>query len=65
MADANFIKCRFCAWTTHKWGHGSNTSKAFARLASHIGRCHPDEDDKLSALRIEGAEELGLSAEMG
>lgn len=64
MAGNNFIKCRFCAWRTHKWGHGSNTGKAFARLADHIGQAHPDEDDKLMAFRIESATELELGAEM-
>lgn len=59
-AERNFIKCRFCNWTTRKCGHGSNTGKAFARLSNHIGRCHPDEDDKLMAFRIESAAELEL-----
>jgi len=64
VTSDNFIKCRFCAWTTRKWGHGSNTSKAFARLANHIGQSHPDEDDNLMAFRLESATEMELSAEM-
>lgn len=58
MTVDNFIKCRFCAWTTHKWGIGSNTGKAFARLAKHIGEDHPAEDEKLSALRADDDLEL-------
>lgn len=64
MANNNFIKCRFCTWKTHKWGHGSTTGKAFARLANHIGREHPDEGDKLMVFRIESAAEIELGVEM-
>lgn len=57
---SNIIKCRFCGWKTRKWGDGSTTAKAFARLATHIGDSHPAEDDKLSVLRVESPEELEL-----
>lgn len=43
MSADNFIKCRFCGWTTRKWGRKSNPAKAFARLAAHIEDAHPDE----------------------
>jgi hypothetical protein len=53
MPAPNYIRCRFCDWTTRKWGMGSTPHKAFARLAGHIEVDHPDEDDKLMAFRIE------------
>jgi hypothetical protein len=57
-SKSNRIKCRFCTWTTNKWGDGSTTAKAFKRLAAHIGSDHPAEDDGMSALAIESAEEF-------
>ena len=42
----NYIKCRFCAWTTRKWGRKSNPTKACARLAGHIEDAHPHEGER-------------------
>jgi len=53
MTTPRYIRCRFCAWTTRKFGHGSNPTKAFARLSGHIEGAHPEEDDKLMAFLVE------------
>jgi hypothetical protein len=47
----NFIKCKFCTWTTRKYGMGSNPDKAFVRLFKHIECDHPEHDDLLDEMR--------------
>lgn len=55
---SNLIKCRFCNWTTHKWGHGSHPEVAFRRLAGHIEVEHPAEDEMLDMQKGEHAESI-------
>lgn len=50
--DPNFIRCRFCAWTTAKWrqnkdGEQKGPASAFYRLKEHIEGEHPDQFDEI------------------
>jgi hypothetical protein len=47
--DKNLIKCKFCDWTTHKWGNGSNPEAAFRRLFRHINDEHWEQADAIAA----------------
>ena len=46
---ANFLKCKYCTWTTTKWGRGSSPGKAFERLMDHVREDHPKEHAKTQA----------------
>ena len=47
----NTIKCRFCNWTTRKYGFGSNPEKAFGKLLKHIEDQHENEYELIESMR--------------
>lgn len=47
----NNIKCRYCTWTTRKFGHDSTMDKAFARLRGHIEAMHENVADQMAAAK--------------
>lgn len=49
--DNNTIKCRFCNWTTRKFGFGSNPEKAFTRLLKHIEEQHETQHELIEQMR--------------